>query len=91
MTSGTFGNLPLVYDKTISARSTSNLLSHTPYGIVICDKGEEVHVQITFVLVSKLAGAPDLYRLKTLNCGDIKGCSCPNLTTSNLQTSPLLV
>lgn len=50
MTGGTFGNLPLVYDKTISACNSSNLLSHTPYGIVICDKGKEVHVQITFVL-----------------------------------------
>ncbi|KAL6317644.1 hypothetical protein AAG906_030397 [Vitis piasezkii] len=62
-------DLPLVYNKTLSACNSSALLSGAPYGVVICDKVGFIYEQFYQIAASKVGAAiiisddPELFEL----------------------------
>ncbi|RVW99926.1 Subtilisin-like protease SBT1.9 [Vitis vinifera] len=62
-------DLPLVYNKTLSACNSSALLSGAPYGVVICDKVGFIYEQLDQIAASKVGAAiiisddPELFEL----------------------------
>ncbi|KAA8537768.1 hypothetical protein F0562_027651 [Nyssa sinensis] len=48
-------NLPLIYNKTLSACNSTKLLSEVPFGILICDKTQSFDTQLEHVSLSNAA------------------------------------
>ncbi|KAJ7978229.1 Subtilisin-like protease [Quillaja saponaria] len=67
-------NLPLVYNKSLSACNSTELLSNAPAGIILCDATENVFEQIDHITGSIVLGAvfisddPQLFESGTLSC-----------------------
>ena len=50
-------DLPLLYNKTLSACNSSALLSEAPYGVIICDNVEYIYKQFHHIAASKVRAA----------------------------------
>ncbi|GMY14083.1 subtilisin-like protease SBT1.9 [Fagus crenata] len=50
-------DLPLIYNKTLSACNSSTLLLEAPYGIIICDPTKSIFDQISHIAESAVFGA----------------------------------
>ncbi|PON46722.1 Peptidase S8, subtilisin-related [Parasponia andersonii] len=83
-----FINLPLVYNKTISpCSSIAMLVEASVQGIVVCDKGD-VHIQITCILFSNLAGAILVY--DKLDPYELKRMACPCIAVTSKDAAVLI-
>ena len=73
-------NYPLVYDKTLSACNSSELLSQAFYGIVICEPHGSVSEQIDYITTSNVVGVILISNYtKVFELGEV---SCPCLVVS---------
>lgn len=67
-------NLTLVYNKTLAACNSSQLLSEAAFGIILCDMGD-IHNQTNAIIDSKVPGAIFIYPIPSLV--HMKENSCP--------------
>lgn len=67
-------NLTLVYNKTLAACNSSQLLSEAPFSIILCDMGD-IHNQTNAIIDSKMLGAIFTYPIPSLV--HMKENSCP--------------